>query len=886
MITFDVVDDSAKEAGTVYITGHGIPGNGGTAGALNVLGTQGSFVQAAVTISSAACSGTNATVITSVPNQITAGQTVFVSGVSEPGYNGLVTVTAVTPSTSEFTYTLASGLTSATGGAVYLPELISLQDISAASANGGIVTVTLDRPANVPLNSPICLSGLTGPGSGWNGAWSVLQNAASNAALGPDQIQIAIENASGSAMLADNAAAHIVSLQPVALSALPTNPHTDRPTISLNDEIAGFSSQLVVMVTPAGETPFPPGLTNGTADLANLNVPPFAPGQQSGNSLVDIVEFYYAGSGGNSTFDVSQVDGFVLPLKLRASTVTSGPDQVGVNSYLSGFSRNAVGEAYGKFIKNEPADVQKTGKFGRLLYNGQVDAGPCSIAPNATSGTPLQGVTLAAQGQRSAVVLATTASAHGLVPGQAIDVSGAGTPFDGTFQVASTGLTDPSLTAMQFTYAAPSSPSNPSSGTVTPTQSGVVAIGSANLVVSTSSGTVPSAGATVTLSGVPAGTFPSSPDAPYTVVTVPSGAGLPASAVFLATTTGQTFTVGSTSGGGILGTPIFAAPPIVAGEDFYAIAAPKDWLSNQSVGTAKSDPMAGWWDTTVDNFFKAGNYLQVAIGAATSYTGVYDATNTRFAFYEGLTTEGTAAFHIDKPSPTGAGQSTSLGNALWVWAQAKIPADEKGTVWDQIVQAFCRGVALDGVLKSTPTETGASNKAWTKTETWYTEHTSTAFPSVTSRYCPFSKFLHYSTLDGTTDRTGANSIYLYNRAYGFSEDETPLNADGTAISTGVPPKMDGTLPDGITLTLFVGRPPEIVSAEGMAVMEAGVVLQVVVSSPGSGYYAPPTVTITPPNNGMQAEGTATIEDGKVTGVTMTNQGSGYDFGPQVTFSID
>jgi len=79
-------------------------------------------------------------------------------------------------------------------------------------------------------------------------------------------------------------------------------------------------------------------------------------------------------------------------------------------------------------------------------------------------------------------------------------------------------------------------------------------------------------------------------------------------------------------------------------------------------------------------------------------------------------------------------------------------------------------------------------------------------------------------------------------------------------------------------------PPDGVTAQGIAAMEAGVVLAVSVTNPGSGYTSPPTVTITPPASGMQAQGVATIANGSVTGVTMTNQGSGYTFGPQVTFS--
>ncbi len=167
-----------------------------------------------------------------------------------------------------------------------------------------------------------------------------------------------------------------------------------------------------------------------------------------------------------------------------------------------------------------------------------------------------------------------------------------------------------------------------------------------------------------------------------------------------------------------------------------------------------------------------------------------------------MKTSGTQSFSISKPTPS-AGQSQSLANATWVWGQAGIPSNDHGTVWDQIVQALCRGVALDGVLTSAPTSIGQSNTAWTDTANWYTEHTSINFPHFTSVYCPFSKFLHYGTLSGSTDRTGNSSIYMQALAYGFSEDETPLGAEGNAIATAVPSKMDGTVSDGATMTLTV-----------------------------------------------------------------------------------
>lgn len=870
MITVDIVDATRIDSGSAYVTGHGIPGKTGSGApsSLNVLGSQGKFVQAAVVITAASCSGTTATLTTAVAIPGTTSS-VFVSGVSVAGYNGVFPVTV---SGTSISYTVPTGsLPPATGGVVYLPILLSSQQIQAATGSNNTITVTLQGPANVPLNSPIFLSGLGGSGAGWNGVRSVAQNASTNPALGPNQFEVAISGASGSATLS-NARVTIVSLIPVAVAGLPQDSTTNKSCIILDQNVAGFSAQLVVMVTPSGLSPFPIGVTPGTASLSNLVDPPFAPGQQAGNSIADIVEFYYAGSGANSTFDVSQVDGFALPLTLHASTVSLGPARVGVDTTLPGVTRYAIGQAFTLFLQNEPSPVQTVGKFGRLLYNGAVSTTPLPIAPASQPGTTLTGVTLTTAG---ALVTATTSSPHGLVPGQAIAVAGAGAPYDGNQVVLATGLTDTSLNAQQFTFDNGVGPAASATGSVTPTNSGVIASSASTLIVEITSGTAPAAASTVLLSGMPNGSFSGDINTSYAVQAIPPIAGLPATAVWLATITGQTFTVGSSSGGGSLATPIFVAPPSLHAAPFYAIAAPKDWLANQTVATANADPMVSWWDSTIAAFFAPGNYLQVAIGTTTSFTGVCD--GTQYVFYPGLSTSGTSAFSIAKPAPSG-GQSQSLANATWVWAQAGIPANQQGTVWDQIVQAFCRGVAMAGVLTSPPTSTqvGYSNGKWTDTTTWYVGSTTT--------YCPFSKFLHYSTLQGVYSRTGS-TIYTNQLAYGFSEDETPLGTNGAAISTAVPSKMDGTVPDGATLTLTVGPfLPPVTRPVAIAVMEAGVVIEVVVINGGSGYVIPPIVEITPPRrNGMTATAVATIANGQVTKVTMTNQGSGYDFGPQVSF---
>lgn len=980
-IDVNVVDNTnLGTAGSIFVTGHGIPGNapaGSPPQELRVVGAAGGFVQAAVTITSASCTSTSARITTSVAHQLTVNDPVYVSGVGLPGYNGVFTVTAVDPNAlpTWFEYTVPSALASSSGGAAYLPPLLSSQTITEAEAQNGLVTLTLQNTANVPLNSEVFISGLGGAGASWNGVGQVKQNASTNPALKSNQFQIEVSGASGTATVT-NASVRIVSVNPIALASLPGwTAQNKTGTVTLDQNIEGFSSQLVQMVTPAGAAPYPLGITPGTVNLTSLSIPPFAVGQQAGTSVADFLEFYYAGTTGDSTFDLSGVDGLVLPQTLHASSVTRGPQTVGVNTSLPHLSRERIGHAFTAFIGNEPVAVQTTGQFGRLLYDKAVSTNTLTVAPTSQTGTALTSVVLHPDkdptsghaftgsiigttltvtagatnltlhkiidgvgvlpntyvsqvvsqsggagtftvnqsqnvtstnmtGYNPTGVITATKTANGLVPGQLFTVSAPGSAYNGqSYTVQNTLLNDTSLSSGQFTFLVPvgTAPDAIASATVTPTNSGVIASGTESLVVTVTSGTLPAAGSTVQLSNVPQGGFPAGVNGPYTVVTPPVGSGLPANAVYLATTTGQSFKIGDQTGGGTLSTSVFVAPPAVPGNQFYAITAPKDWLANQSVATANVDPMVTWWNTTVDNFFKAGNYLNVSIGSyvptstpqvsitgirnsgsqtiftatntyavgdvvtiagftpgsswynqtariidrtansftiagtstppaaipigaiaqksrAISYTGTYESTGFSFVpDYTDYPNNSTPAgnfnisFSVDKPTPqnvfpnTLSTQNQSLANATWAWAQGNIPATPAGTVQDQIVMAFCRGVALDGVLTAaTSTAAGQSNAAWTTTTEWYKEHMTAA--GIESVYCPFSKFLHFGTLSlsGDTDFTGTTSISTGGLAYGFSEDEIPAAADGLpGASVGGPSKMDGTVADGATMTLTV-----------------------------------------------------------------------------------
>lgn len=128
-----------------------------------------------------------------------------------------------------------------------------------------------------------------------------------------------------------------------------------------------------------------------------------------------------------------------------------------------------------------------------------------------------------------------------------------------------------------------------------------------------------------------------------------------------------------------------------------------------------------------------------------------------------------------------------------------------------------------------------------------------------------------------------DGTYAYATLFGFSEFKRQGDAPESPLLIDSVGHLFGTAVEGgAHLGGVVFRIGE--TAEAIAVMEAGVVLEVIVTRPGRGYRTAPTVSISPPASGMTAQAVATVANGSVTAVTVTSQGSGYDFGPQVGFT--
>ena len=122
--------------------------------------------------------------------------------------------------------------------------------------------------------------------------------------------------------------------------------------------------------------------------------------------------------------------------------------------------------------------------------------------------------------------------------------------------------------------------------------------------------------------------------------------------------------------------------------------------------------------------------------------------------------------------------------------------------------------------------------------------------------------------------------------------------DGGGSGASATANLLGSPVDGVTLgSSGYGYALPVVTLSGNAVARPvitdGMITGLAIENAGSGYGAPPSVTISAPSAGIQAAATATIDaNGRVNGFIITNQGTGYgptataaSPGPDATFAV-
>lgn len=167
----------------------------------------------------------------------------------------------------------------------------------------------------------------------------------------------------------------------VAGNDVPLLPITVPTVITFDgaDDLAG--GRLTLFVGAVATPPTAPQLSGSGPAWSVTNVPdaPYLTQQTITNygtiTPYDIVEFTYSATG-NSTFNLSQVDGFGLPLTLTSSALG---ESVGLQTG-AGYTRAAVGDAFVSFMSNDPLGAD----FKQLIYGP--NASSPFIAPPTTPG--------------------------------------------------------------------------------------------------------------------------------------------------------------------------------------------------------------------------------------------------------------------------------------------------------------------------------------------------------------------------------------------------------------------------------------------------------------------------------------------------------------------
>jgi len=632
-ITLPIQDASGLAAAgyDVWVTGHGIPGwqpSGAPPLYLMSLGSDGSFAQTATAIQSAASSGTTATVTTQAAHGLTSNDTVFIAGASVAGYEGSYQITVSGPTTFSYTTAASDLATAVAQGTVYTSALVASTAIHSATSASfdpptppasdgtGLATITTTAAHGLSVGQTVEISGVSV--AGYNGVFSVAQTPSATTFQVTYTAPTALADGTGGTLKS-------VALEPVKLSELPP------AGITLDAGLTNISAKLLFFVTPATSVPNGLPFNGNGVTPTDPPTPPYGPALLAPTSIFDIVEFAYlpwgaTETGSVATITTTQPHGFSVN---DSVTIAGVVDPQG--NLLTGYNQTVT-----------VVSVPTPQSFTFAATPGLADGGAGNVNGVTISGgfstfdlSAVDGLAIPMTLKASQVKTGNVDSV-GIRPESGFTRDAIGVAF-------SHFMTNDPLGHVPPGPVDPQSPSRDFSKLLYQSEVTGPAISGVNASWSNNTATFTWAtalvqplvvGQTVVIDGFTGdaagfnGTFTVS--APSTTPPIPA----PTTTSFAVTNTN--FITAPPAGSGGTVTPLlFQTPPLPDGQ-FASITAPKDWLGNQPVYTgdpagsaANVDPLATFWDTTIDNFFQSGNHLSIYLGKESPPNAIYSRPASR-----------------------------------------------------------------------------------------------------------------------------------------------------------------------------------------------------------------------------------------------------------------
>jgi hypothetical protein len=587
------------------------------------------------------------------------------------------------------------------------------------------------------------------------------------------------------------------------------------PSSTSNPQLAG--GQLQIFVSPTNTQPSGPTLNGSITPIKNVavtqvNSPPYTPATISahpGMVPFDLVEFTYLPNQ-SSTFDLTAVNGFVVPMTLTTTDAQPQRGSTSIGTQQTGISRADIGTAFTKFMgtAQSAGNDPQGSSFKQLLYDA---ASSPFAAPPATPANQFFAIA------SPWFWIANQNNQQNATP------SGLNSYWDDTldafFKVGNilkidVGTSDAQGIAIEYTGT--SSLVNGVSTYTFKDQSG-------NSVMNTVTGKplmLPKPnngydaasfvfGNTLQYQSSPTGAFPSGNfpggDGNLIINSIMESLnrgvaldGLNPTPIPISQATSTSFSIPSANANPVGVATITTVvphglPPNGAERVIISGVSVQDYNGTQPTTASTltvTSPTAFTFTYNIDQI--AANKSVIGQVVPVTYDTETNTTPAMVTVNSGTTpTRGQVVYLQSINGAAYDGQYTVTGNSGTTFT-IDLSGDQTTTGNGGIIWSGLYATGTGGTV----TPFGASTLAWNAFANWYG---APGNPSHTSQpYNAYSKFVHYSTIDGTDSRLGGTPIFINNQAYGFSLDENP---NGPYTGTEVPSKFDQSIADGSSLTL-------------------------------------------------------------------------------------